>query len=150
MPISLRRALRALAVGSLSGLGLLLASCTGGSPDEDPASLAAYVLVDLSETWNNPASSDANRAILTEIGEGIATAADDLDPPIGVEYRVIGATSLGRRPECTAVYQPTFGNLAPLNPSLDRVLTPEKLHEVLGQTCPGRLLGHPPEPLTEI
>jgi hypothetical protein len=135
-------------------LSVFLAACGSGrgcqmtTPESDLPTVSVYVLVDLSETWHNAAEKARNHDELVEVGEGIGIAASNFDPPIQVEYRVIGARSLGKRPICKVLYRPSL--LAAKQPSPELVSTEAELRQVLGGSCPDSIVKQPAEPLTEI
>lgn len=131
-------------------LATLLAGCGGsGSPDTEPPKVQIYVLVDLSETWNNPSTAARNEQLLSEVGEGIAAVADNAEPPVAVQFRVIGQASLGREPLCDVLYSPTLVTLRARRP--DYLITrTSKLKHYLGIDCPALIARQPPEPWTEI
>jgi hypothetical protein len=106
------------------------------------------VLIDLSETWLTPASKDRNLRLLQEIGGGTVMAAEKFEPPVAVQYRVIGQGSLGREPLCDAVYRPS---LIPTRNGPGYEFTSLKsLKLFLGKSCPELIIRQPAEPMTEI
>ena len=129
---------------------IVLAGCgESGSPDTEPPKVQVYVLVDLSETWNNPSTAARNQQILAEVGEGIAAVADSEEPPVAVQYRVIGQASLGREPVCDVLFSPTLIVLHERRP--DYLITSlPKLKQYLGVDCPALISRQPSEPWTEI
>src|SRR4051794_25788295 len=84
----------------------LLAGLGGCSHDAGLPVSEIYVLTDLSETWNNDASRVHNLSVLTEIGRGIFQYAQETEPPLSIEYRVIGKVSLGKLPLCDILFDP--------------------------------------------
>ncbi len=137
-----RRSVLAFALAGLAG-------CSGGVPNAEEAKAEIYVLVDLSETWHNPASTDRNKRILAEIGAGIAAVAENFEPPVAVQYRVIGKASLGREPICDAMFAPSI--VATTRDRPDYMITsPRKLSRYLSFDCPELIVRQPPEALTEI
>jgi hypothetical protein len=131
------------------GLGLLLGACEGGAPDAEQPRSETYVLVDLSETWQNPTDRDRNQRVLAEVGQGIAVVAETVEPPIAVQYRVIGQGSLGREPICDVLYRPSLIAIREERP--DYLITKaSKLKSYLGVDCPALIVRQPPEKLTEI
>jgi hypothetical protein len=124
---------------------LWLSGCDEGQ--ETPVT-QIFVLVDLSQTWDRPEQQERNDQVLKEVGHGISLAANDLEPPISVQYRVIGANSLERPPLCEAVYRP---RLAPTRSDADyEVSSRSSLKNYLTETCPIKIEEQPAEPLTEI
>ena len=129
---------------------LLAAALLGGCERESNEPRAqVYVLVDLSQTWHNPASDPRNMAVLSEIGAGIAAVADDFEPPVSVQYHVIGQSSLEREPICDAFYQPSVTSTKKAEPKY-MVRKLRKLRDILTFDCPTTVLSKPAEPLTEI
>jgi hypothetical protein len=112
------------------------------------SSLEAYVLVDLSQTWHAESFRERNLRALEEVGQGVVLAADALDPPIGIQYRIIGAESLERPPTCEAVYAPSMVKVR--GDSRYEVKSRPDLRSLLTVDCPERLLALPAEPMTEI
>jgi hypothetical protein len=127
----------------------MAAGLMGGCSSSDVPTNEVFMLVDLSETWLNPASADRNKAVLEEVGEGIFAASEMLTPPMAVQYRIIGDASYERPPICDAVYKPMLVNTAKKRPDW-LVTRPKKLERLLGVDCPAALLARAPEPLTEI
>jgi hypothetical protein len=126
-------------------LPLCVAGCDEGS---QTAVSQVYVLVDLSETWDRPDRTDRNHQVLQEVGYGISKASADLETPLSVQYRVIGANSLERDPLCDVLYRPT---LAPIRSDADyEVNSRSHLTSYLTDSCPRYIEQQKPEPLTEI
>lgn len=107
----------------------------------------AFLLVDLSETWNNPSYAARNQRTLDEVGEGIALAAASLEPPYLVQYRIIGSASYEREPVCDVEYVPSL--ISSVNKSARRVSRLSNLKEYL-QDCARVVLSKPAESQTEI
>ena len=128
-------------------LAIVLSSC-GGSPGAEQAKNEVVVLVDLSETWHNAGYSQRNERTLGEIGYGIAAAADDVDPPYDVQYRVIGSASYEREPICDVEFMPSLvlGN----GHDARRITRLSKLRDYVATDCPRQLLTQPAEAQTEI
>lgn len=141
--------IRSLALFAAAGLAASISSCDQSPLGGEAPRSEIFVLVDLSETWHN-AQDDTprNARILAEIGEGIAIAAENAEPPILVQYRIIGAQSLGREPICNVTYVPTLVGGGGLDPS--RVTSLRKLRAYVGADCPRLLIAQPAEPTTEI
>lgn len=87
------------------GVVLIAAPLPAAEPEDLPQS-SITVLVDLSETWHNPASLPQNRRVLSAVGRAIASAAERLDPPIAVRYLAIGDMTFLQEPLCEAVFNP--------------------------------------------
>lgn len=126
-----------------------LTACGGGTPASDLPVEQVSVLVDLSETWHNDQAGERNFDVLAELGYGIAQYAVERDPPFAIQYFVIGRGSLEREPECDTLYLPGMTGGRKSDPDY-LVRRPKKLRTALGMTCPYKLLGLKPEPLTEI
>lgn len=132
-----------LALALVAGLGL--AGCEEGQ--ETPVT-QIYVLVDLSQTWARDEQASRNRQVLLEVGYGIAAASTELETPVSVQYRVIGANSLEREPLCDVLYRP---RLAPTRSEAEyEVGSRSDLTSYLTHTCPVKLEQQQAEPLTEI
>lgn len=131
----------ALALVSLVGV----VGCEEGQ--ETPAT-QVYVLVDLSQTWAREEQGSRNQQVLAEVGHGIALASGDLETPLSVQYRVIGANSLEREPLCDVLYRP---RLAPTRAESDyEVGSRSDLTSYLSESCPIKIEQQPAEQLTEI
>jgi hypothetical protein len=130
----------------LSSLAALaLASCE--EAQETPAT-QIYVLVDLSKTWAAPGREKRNEATLKEVGEGIADASADLETPISVQYRVIGADNLEADPLCDVLLKP---KLAPMRAKANyEVSNRSDFRSYLATDCVTYIQKQPPEPLTAI
>lgn len=124
---------------------VLVSSCSSS----DAPTNEIFTLVDLSETWLNPASANRNRGVLEEVGEGIVSASETLPPPFAVQYRIIGDASYERLPVCDVIYRPALVNTTKAKPGY-LITRPKKFRHYLGVDCPAALLGRSPEPLTEI
>jgi hypothetical protein len=140
--------IRPLIAATLAAPCFALSGC-GGTSAATPPTASVFVLVDLSETWNNPVKRAHNEDVLREIGEGIAAQADDFDPPVSIQYRAIGVQSLERAPLCDVRYERSI--VATLRRRPAYVITqPRKLESYLGVTCPMDIAARPPEALTQI
>ncbi len=137
MTVSRRTLLAVLPASALAALG----GCAEASAS------AVSVLVDLSETWNNPGSREINERALCLLGEGIVAAVPSLPPPLSLRYHAIGTASLGKPPLCAMDFRHalkgfrhTPGVVTDL-PSLKAYLTVE---------CPQTIAAMPSQPDTEI
>lgn len=139
--------------GWLGGLLLLaMAACSAEEPlgGEQPKT-EIFVLVDLSETWHDKANPEVvakNQGLLRTIGHGIALHADAAEPPVLVQYRVIGSDSLNREPICRATYMPTL--VGGGSKDSYRIRSRKKLEKYLSLDCPRVVMARPPELRTEI
>lgn len=136
-----------------AGAGLLgccvvaLASCAQEIRGGEAVQSEVYVLVDLSQTWFNPANEPRNRKLLSVVGQGAGLMATDVPTPYLVQYRVIGDNSYLREPICSAVYQPGFRRNGE---DSERVSRPGDLTSYLSRTCVEGILARPPEASTQI
>jgi hypothetical protein len=137
----------------LTGVAMALGACGGRTGDGVPAAQSPttemFVLVDLSETWLTPTSKGRNLRLLQEIGGGAAMASETFEPPVAIQYRVIGQGSLGREPICDAVFLPTLIPTRGDHPDYE-VSSLKKLKTYLGIDCPELIVRQSAEPLTEI
>jgi hypothetical protein len=130
-------------------LVLLVQGCDRNTGAAQVPKMEVFVLVDLSATWHNSVSDARNETLLGEIGSGIALSAESSEPPIAIQYRVIGTESLGREPICDALYQPTVVTVKGRRP--DYLVTKiSKLKGYLGIDCPAVIVRQAPEKLTQI
>ena len=145
----LRRAFLALGISAV--VAALVAGCGKQTPlGGEQAQTEVYVLVDLSETWHDPAQAAkeaVNRQLLQEVGEGIALVAEDAEPPVLIQHRIIGANALNRQPACSVTYMPT---LVATRRDNTRLSSLKKLRAYIGVDCPRVLLAGPAEAVTEI
>lgn len=124
-----------------------LVACSDAPVGAEQPLNEAFLLVDLSETWNNPTYTTRNQRTLDEVGEGIALAADSIEPPYLVQYRIIGNASYEREPVCDVEYVPSL--ISSVNKSERRVSRLSKLKEYL-RDCARVVLSKPAESQTEI
>lgn len=134
-------------VSTLLALCVCLTACSDAPVGAEQPRNEAFLLVDLSETWNNASYAARNHRTLEEVGEGFALAADSLEPPYLVQYRIIGNASYEREPVCDVEYVPSL--VSSVNKSLRRVTRPRKLKEYLAD-CARLVLAKPAEAQTEI
>lgn len=131
---------------------LLLASAACQKPSDAPGAeqpkVEIYVLVDLSLTWLNDRSKAHNRDVLSEVGEGIASYATNVEGPVSIQHREIGQASLMSAPLCAVFFKQSLLNSR--NKGAGRIGHPKQLRRYLSDHCPERILAHPPEPRTEI
>lgn len=131
------------------GLGVMLGSC---SQQDDPSNrrpkVAIAILVDLSETWHNPASDDLDRRVLTTVGDALVAASNRLPKPISVRFHAIGQESLGREPVCATTYRPSAFAIGKVDPGTIR--DRDKFARYVSTDCPEMLLAKPDEKETEI
>lgn len=121
----------------------------GCSRATDQPKNEVFVLVDLSETWNNPSNLIRNRSVLTEIGGGLAEFVESMQPPVAIQYRVIGANTLERTPLCDALYEPQTFAIKKTQP--DYLMTKvSQVRSYLQTDCPELIIRQPPEPFTEV
>ena len=127
-------------------LCVAVGACDAGPPGGDDPQHQIYVLIDLSETWHNPANLNRNQQTVREIGAGIAEAATDL-APVSIQYRIIGDQSYERDPVCDVDFIPSL-----IQKSNDqrRIGQPRKLENYLMNDCTNSMLAKPPEQKTEI
>jgi len=137
---------RGLVLGGAAGV---LTSVLSGCATSNEATHKVYVLVDLSETWNNNAYADRNYRVLTEIGEGVADAATAWDPPVEITYGVIGQASYLSEPPCDVSFANTTLNTTKERPGYI-INKRDELHSYLGGICRDKLLSMPQQAMTEI
>ena len=131
----------------MAALSASLGACDAAPVGAEQPRNEAFLLVDLSETWNNPGFTARNQRTLEEIGEGLGLAADVLEPPYLIQYRIIGAASYEREPVCDVEYVPSL--LSSGKGNARRVSRPTKLRGYL-RDCAGLVLSKPAESQTEI
>ena len=132
---------------ALLGICACLSACDSAPAGAEQPRNEAFLLVDLSETWNNPTYVTRNQRTLDEIGGGLSLAADTLEPPYLIQYRIIGSASYEREPVCDVEYVPSLVSSGKGN--LRRVTRLSKLREYLTD-CARLVLAKPAEAQTEI
>lgn len=105
------------------------------------------VLVDLSATWLNNASKDANKRELEVVADSIAALAPDLKPPIEVRYLEIGDASLSRAPLCEARFMP---NIFRTTDDASEFADLQKMLQFFREDCTRIVLMHRPQSFTDI
>jgi len=133
----------------IAAAALVLVGCKKNVGDAAQPHEEVFVLVDLSETWHNDHTDSRNETLLSEIGQGISLSADTVQPPVAVQYRVIGAASLDREPVCDVLYQPSMIAVKGRRPDY-LVKKIAELKSYLGTDCPAVIVRQPPEKLTQI
>lgn len=133
----------------LTLLAVVVASC---ADQEDPSNrrpkVAVSVLVDLSETWHNPAADGLNQRVLTTVGEALVGASNRLPKPISVRFHAIGEASLGREPVCATDFRPSAFGIG--KETKGTIRKREDFARYVGVDCPALLLARPVEGSTEI
>lgn len=129
-------------------IGSLVLACLAGSCEEPPPGTQIYVLVDLSETWFNEPSRARNERVLRELGQGIASYAEEAAVPRSIEHRPIGEASLLRDPLCVAWYEPSLVGRRSDEPGF--YSRPDDLRDYLAVHCVDAILERKPEQRTEI
>jgi hypothetical protein len=132
-------------------LALVTASCSCSQQD-DPGNrrpkVAISILVDLSETWHNPASDDLDQRVLTSVGNAIAGAANRLPRPIAIRFHAIGEASLGKEPICATNYRPSAFAVGKVPPGTIR--DRDEFTRYVAVDCPAMMLARPVANSTEI
>lgn len=105
------------------------------------------VLVDLSETWLNPASETSNRHALNAVADTIAGLLPKLKAPVNIRYLEIGANSMSRRPICEARY---FPNIFRISSTAGEYADIPKTVEFFRSDCSKLIFMRKPAPLTDI
>lgn len=105
------------------------------------------ILVDLSGTWFNKSSKEADRQELEAVADTIAALAPYLKPPIDVRYLQIGDASLSRAPLCEARYMP---NIFRTTDNQNEFADLGKMLQFFRDDCAQIVLMHTPQPFTDI
>jgi hypothetical protein len=130
------------------GLAFMLSGTTAAqtrAPVEAKSHIT--VLVDLSKTWLNEHSKDADKQTLESVSSAIAALLVQLKPPTEILYFEIGDGSLSRRPLCSARY---FPNIFHTTERTDEFADLDEVSTFFADDCTQLLLKHKPAMFTDI